>query len=112
MHGERERSTLRAGWVEPRQEVGHRTARGLKRGENNSTCTDGGKVFLPLSLSFSTIQPLMQTNIYAKAQMPAELQGKQTEAVGTLLYLSLDSGEVEEEVVQLINNNNNRGRKQ
>lgn len=53
----------------------------------------------------------MQTNIYAKAQMPAELQGKQTEAVGTLLYLSLDSGEVEEEVVQLINNNNNRGRK-
>lgn len=38
----------------------------LRREENNSTCTDGGIVFLPLCLSVSTIQPLMQTNIYAE----------------------------------------------
>lgn len=38
--------------------------------------------------------------------MPEELQGKQTEAVGTLLCLSLYGEEVEEEVVRLIDNKN------
>lgn len=41
--------------------------------------------------------------------MPEELQGKQTEAVGSL---SLYRGEAEEEVFRLINNNKNRDRKQ
>ncbi len=43
--------------------------------------------------------------------MPEELQGKQTEAAGTVLCLSLYGEEVEEEVTRLINNNN-RDRKQ
>lgn len=37
--------------------------------------------------------------------MPEELQGKQAEAEGTLLCLSLYGEEVEEEVVRLIDNN-------
>lgn len=37
----------------------------------------------PLCLSFSTIQPLMQTNIYAKHRMPEELHRRQTETGGT-----------------------------
>lgn len=48
----------------------------------------------------------MQTNIYA--QKPQELQDKQTEAVGTLLCLSLYIEEAEEEEFLLINNNRDR----
>lgn len=51
------------------------------------------------SFFVSTIQPLMQTNIYA--ERPEELQCKKAfaEAFGTLLCLSLYREEVEEDVV-------------
>lgn len=61
---------------------------------------------LPPSLPlFSQHNTTIDANKYlCRTQMPGELQGKQTRAVGTLL--SLYSEEVEEEVVQLIDNKN------
>lgn len=65
---------------------------------------------LPPSLPLCQYNTAIDANKYlCSAQMPEELQGKQTGAVGTL---SLYGQEVEEEVVQLINKNKSGDRKQ
>lgn len=68
---------------------------------------------LPPSLPlFSQHNTTIDANKYlCRTQMPEELQGKQTGAVGTVLHLSLYSEEVEKEVMQIIDNKN-RDRKQ
>ena len=96
--------------------MGQRTAPGLGRGENNGTCTDGGHT--PSSSPASLLQhnTTIDANKYlCRAQMPEELQGKQTEAV---LCLSLydeeaeEEEEEEEEEAALLIDNNSGDRKQ
>lgn len=73
--------------MEPSREVGHRTARGLRRGENNGTCTDRGHT-LPPSLPLFQYNTTIDTNKYlCRTQMPEELQGKQTEAAEDFVVL-------------------------
>lgn len=65
-------------WVSQKKRVHSREGRAKTGGgvsccpigltENNSTWTDGGTLFLPLMAR--TIQPFMQTNIYAKQRAP------------------------------------------